>query len=667
MRTTSKLALLALAALPAHAQFLGDAPQLVVSETRPPAKAAATGPIDRASVVRLYHTRFLPAESVASGWTGSVGGCQPGTTSNAFKQAVLDRLNSYRTLVRLPDVVLTGDSRAADVQNAALMFSANSDLDHFPPNTWACYTSSGANGASHANIALGMTGFDAIDGYMDDFGVGNEAVGHRRWILFPPQAVVATGDVPAGAGPSSNALWTLGPFGTRPATPNGTAWPPRGYVPWDMLPATSNRWSFSYPNATFAGGVTVNGAAATLEPQSQGYGDNTIVFRPNGISYARPTGDIRYDIVVGGVGNAPSTSYSYSVTVIDAETLDAALAGDFNGDGRGDLVWRNEATGQTSLWLMNGTTFSSGATLMQSLAWRPALTGDFNGDGRTDLLWRNEATGETSMWLMNGLTFIGGATLLSDGNWLATHAADLDGNGSADIVWRNVATGQTALWLMSGAQMAAGAIFAFDGVAGWEVSHVADFDGDGRADLIARNANTGTTAMWRMNGLASVGAAGLIANGAWRAMHAGDLNGDGRADLVWHNASTGTTSAWLMNGTAMIGGATLLVSTAWRVVQTGDFNGDGRTDLVWRNRTTGQTSLWVMNGLAMQAGGALLTHVDWQPARIGNFDGNVGGGSRHDILWRNSRTGQHAIWLMNGLSLAAGANVLNGAAWWSGP
>ena len=663
------LPLLALLSLPAHGQFLPEAPRHFPAEPRTTLKAAATGPLDRASVVRIYHTRFLPAESVASGWTGNVASCQPGTTSAAYKQAVVDRVNSYRALAGLPPVALFNDSKAVDAQNAALMMSANDDLDHAPPATWACYTASGANGASHGNLSLGMTGFDAIDGYMDDFGAGNEATGHRRWLLYPPQANIATGDIPAGGQPSANSLWVLGPFGARPATPNGVAWPPRGFVPWDMLPASSNRWSFSYPNATFGGSVTVNNVATALEPASQGYGDNTIVFRPSGVSYTRPATDTRYDVTVSGVANAPAGSYSYPVTVIDAETLGAALAGDFNGDGRSDLIWRNESSGQTSIWLMNGTSYGAGATVMQSLAWRPVLTGDFNGDGRTDILWRNETTGDTAMWLMSGLQVIAGATLLSDGNWLATHAADLDGNGADDIVWRNLATGQTALWLMSGTQMSAGVLFAFDGAPGWHVTHVADLDGDGRADLVARNASTGMTAAWRMNGTAPIAGAALIASSAWRAVLVADLNGDGRSDIVWRNDTTGTTSAWLMNGLAMQAGGTLLTSTQWRVVQAGDFNGDGRADLLWRNATTGQTSLWVMNGLAMQSGATLLTSLDWQPARIGNFDGNLSASSQplQDILWRNSRAGQHAIWLMNGVSLQSGASVLSGGAWWAAP
>lgn len=669
--------LIYLATAPVAAQSLGDAPQIFLDEPRVETKVVAGSipPLDRASVIRLYHTRFRPAEFVTSGWSGNVAGCSAGTISDPFKQAVLDRVNAYRAFAGLPEVRLFADIRPTDAQNAALIMSANDNLSHSPPTNWTCYSASGANGAGNSNIALGGFGFDAVDMYMDDFGMGNEAVGHRRWILYPPQANVATGDIPSGSFNASNALWVLGPWGPRPPTPDGVAWPPRGYVPWEALPGASNRWSFSYPGAAF-GGVTVNvsGPAGNLavanEPVSNGYGDNAIVFKPAGISYTRPDGDTSYRVTLtGNMGVGLPNPHSYTVTVIDAETLDPALAGDFDGNGRSDLIWRNETTGQTAIWLMNGTTFSSGSTVMNNAAWRPALLGDFNGDGKSDIVWRNDTTGQSSVWLMSGTQIIGSATLVTDPAWRPTHVGDFDGNGSQDLVWYNAVTGRTSIWLMNGKNMASGGSVAFDGGAGWAATHVADVDGDGKSDLIARNDVSGATGIWRMNGLSVLGAAGVMADRAWRMTTTADFNGDGKADLVWRNETTGATAVWLMNGTGILAGATLMSSKDWRAVQTGDFDGDGRSDIIWRNRTTGQTAMWLMNGLGYAAGGSLLTSVDWQPARVGNFNGDLGatGKPKHDLLWRNTKGAQHAVWLMNGTAMTAGAVVLTGASWWAGP
>ena len=51
---------------------------------------------------------------------------------------------------------------------------------------------------------------------------------------------------------------------------------------------------------------------------------------------------------------------------------------------------------------MNGASIlMSGVIGNVTTAWSLALTGDFNGDGKSDLLWRDNL-GNTSMWFMNG-------------------------------------------------------------------------------------------------------------------------------------------------------------------------------------------------------------------------------------------------------------------------
>jgi hypothetical protein len=46
-------------------------------------------------------------------------------------------------------------------------------------------------------------------------------------------------------------------------------------------------------------------------------------------------------------------------------------------------------------------------------------TGDFSGDGKTDILWRNKSTGQDVVWLMNGTTYITYVELpqVPDTNW----------------------------------------------------------------------------------------------------------------------------------------------------------------------------------------------------------------------------------------------------------
>jgi len=264
------------------------------------------------------------------GWTGNLGTCAAGTTDPGFRELVGLRINFFRALAGVPAAIAMDDNLHAKAQQAALMMSANHTLHHFPPAEWTCYTAGGAEAAQNANLAIGQSGPAAIDGYMQDFGLGNAPVGHRRWILYPQTRVMATGDVPDS--PShleANAIWVFdGNYGgPRPATRTPhVCWPPPGYVPYPVVPV---RWSFAYPGADFFGAtVTMTSKGqlipVTLELVRDGFGENTLVWYPSSLdpgqpyAWPRPSADTAYAVTVRNVrlsGN--SQDFSYTVTVFD--------------------------------------------------------------------------------------------------------------------------------------------------------------------------------------------------------------------------------------------------------------------------------------------------------------------------------------------------------------
>ncbi len=93
-------------------------------------------------------------------------------------------------------------------------------------------------------------------------------------------------------------------------------------------------------------------------------------------------------------------------------------AADLNLDGHADLLWQHETQGWIAAWLMNGTSQMSGQSLgpgqVADTNWKLRANGDFNGDGRPDLIWHHRTTGEVAVWLMNGLARTAGL-LLSPG------------------------------------------------------------------------------------------------------------------------------------------------------------------------------------------------------------------------------------------------------------
>ena len=64
-----------------------------------------------------------------------------------------------------------------------------------------------------------------------------------------------------------------------------------------------------------------------------------------------------------------------------------------------------------------GTQTSSVNALKVASDWVVQGVGDFNGDGKRDILWRNKSTGVISIWLMNGgaiTSTVGGQTIASN-------------------------------------------------------------------------------------------------------------------------------------------------------------------------------------------------------------------------------------------------------------
>jgi hypothetical protein len=273
--------------------------------------------------VRNYFlSTYTASEGVPPGWTGNHSSCNAGTTTAAFKQAMLTRINYFRGMAGIPPLTGLKSEFNNKAQQAALMMSVNNQLSHHPPPTWQCYTADGAEAAGSSNLYLGVYGPPAITGYIEDAGGGNEPVGHRRWILYPYTKFMGTGDIPPAGHPTSNALWVFDPANwsvPRPATREPyVAWPPPGYVPYQVV---FPRWSFAYELADLTNvqiTMTKNGQPLSLvkHPVVYGYGDRTIVWEPNDNFGQAPGSDIVYNVnITNVIINGQPQSFSYQVVV----------------------------------------------------------------------------------------------------------------------------------------------------------------------------------------------------------------------------------------------------------------------------------------------------------------------------------------------------------------
>jgi hypothetical protein len=55
---------------------------------------------------------------------------------------------------------------------------------------------------------------------------------------------------------------------------------------------------------------------------------------------------------------------------------------------------------------MSGTNSIGAAALAtEPISWKIVGSGDFNGDGKPDILWQNSVTGQRVIWLMDGTSY----------------------------------------------------------------------------------------------------------------------------------------------------------------------------------------------------------------------------------------------------------------------
>jgi Ca2+-binding RTX toxin-like protein len=290
-----------------------------------------------------------------------------------------------------------------------------------------------------------------------------------------------------------------------------------------------------------------------------------------------------------------------------------------------------------------GVDFSAlgGAFSLTKLNVNVARTGDFDGDGKSDILWRNTVDGTNKIWRSANKVTTQAVATQSNQNWQIAGVGDFQGDGKADILWRNFATGQN--YLFNSGNAATGASLTTLSTA-WSLAGVGDFDGDGKSDIFWRNTADGSNTIWRSGNSATTQTVASQPDRAWQVVGIGDFQGDGKSDVLWRNTNTGANVIWKSGNNATPQTVATQSDQSWQVTGIGDFQGDGKADILWRNFATGQNYLF--NSGDSATGSSLSTQsTTWVVAGVGDFDGD----RKSDILWRNSATGANTVW-KSGLS-----------------
>lgn len=290
------------------------------------------------------------------------------------------------------------------------------------------------------------------------------------------------------------------------------------------------------------------------------------------------------------------------------------FTGDVNGDGKQDFIIWQPATGTWFYVLPDFNPYPNrtnpGFTINRALenwavttTWKP-LTGDFNGDGKDDIVVWNPENGNWQVALSKEFYFLPTPSWLNSwavGDVWVPFVGDFNGDGLDDIAVWNSQSGDWQVALSNGIQFIPSAGSGnFHWITGFAqgqgfVPKIGDFNGDGKDDIVAWNSQTGNWQVALSNGTQFMLSPGR-GDGFWLTNWAigtswqplvGDFDGDGRCDIMVVNNTGGDWQFALSNGSYFsIPNQTVLrpwAATSDMQPFAADFNGDGKADICARS------------------------------------------------------------------------------------
>ncbi|GHF72286.1 hypothetical protein GCM10010218_61980 [Streptomyces mashuensis] len=228
--------------------------------------------------------------------------------------------------------------------------------------------------------------------------------------------------------------------------------------------------------------------------------------------------------------------------------------------------------------------------------------GDFNGDGKKDLVAAEVKTGKLFSYPGTGTGRVGDRVEIGKGGWNGMKdltVADMNKDGKDDLIATEISTGKLFLYPGNGSGLGDRVEIGRGGWNGLKDLFTGDFNGDGKKDIGATEIDTGKLYLYpgtgNINGLGALGDRIEIGNGGWNGMNKlvspGDVNKDGKDDLVATEISTGKLYLYAGNGNG-VASRVEIGNGGWNGISDyagADFNGDGIGDLAAVESEPGET------------------------------------------------------------------------------
>ncbi len=366
-----------------------------------------------------------------------------------------------------------------------------------------------------------------------------------------------------------------------------------------------------YDGSNFLGSKVVSGNTAAFQTSLLNTGRHSVTAHYGGDTNFSPSVSAAVPLIVTDTGTG---GFGSSSVATDGMVVSVAY-GDFNGDGKADLVSANQDTNHISVFLGNGDgTFQAGVLYSTGTSPTSVAVADVNADGKLDVVVANESDNTVGVLLGNG-----------DGTF------------------------QTMTTVAVGA--------------GPNNLKVGDFNNDGYPDIAVSDGTAGNISILLNNHVGGFAAAvAYTVGGTPTALVLGDFNADGRTDIAVANAASGSGRVSVLLGTGngvFSAAAPYAVGSGPSDVTTGDFNNDGVLDLAVANATSNNISILIGVG-----DGTFATAVNYNAALgpVGLVSTDVNGDLKPDLAIVNSGSGSLSVLVNNGDgTFAAAVNFPTGA------
>jgi len=301
----------------------------------------------------------------------------------------------------------------------------------------------------------------------------------------------------------------------------------------------------------------------------------------------------------------------------DVFSVSGAVADDFNGDGKTDVVLRisNRLNfRETGIRLFIATTdgrFNEPIGYHPSVVAPAMASGDFNHDGLPDIVSMNNIGRLTIVSAQSGgfdaprgFVYSPPGQLFPQFSVRDLKSGDLNGDGVLDLVVAASGLSDAAIMYGDGHGAFNAPVSINSGVTGGTpvAVEIRDFNNDGRPDLALINSNTRNLMVLNNAGQGAFEPAASINVGVnATGLVSADFNNDGNLDIVVRGQSAGLTLYLGAGGLGFTQSATGIGGNITNVFFTdGDFNGDGNRDLAifddLQSQSSGSVNIVILHG-----------------------------------------------------------------------